>query len=200
MTRATRRSAANRVLRAHSPIQVTVTASPRATVVTAPTEAAPERAAEDEEALHEEELAPAAEADPDFEPPDAATMVTPPVGTPKKRGRPPKAKEQEVIIHADLPCLDFSLTITSGGRNIPFAWFLSAFEWAQAFCHRASMSLERGGNAENLHIQAVFSARVKEEDVEKIKKLIKEALGVKRGDGQKWYVLALIGDPYLVVD
>ena len=82
MARATRRSAANRALRAHSPIQVTVAVSPSATVVTAPTEAAAECAAENAEAVPESEMAPAAEPDSDYEPPDAATMATPPTSTP----------------------------------------------------------------------------------------------------------------------
>ena len=53
---------------------------------------------------------------------------------------------------------------------------------------RFCMSLERGGNAENLHIQCVATFTVDPANVARLVKLIKTALGFKNGDGQKGYV------------
>ena len=47
------------------------------------------------------------------------------------------------------------------------------------------MAFERGGNAENLHIQCVVTFHVEPASVAKLTKLLKDAIGIKNGDGQK---------------
>ena len=107
----------------------------------------------------------------------------------RSRGRPKAAtKPPVVIIHPELPLMDFSLTVVQRGRHINPSWLKVVYEFLLHYGERCLVSLERGGNAEHLHIQGVFSSRMLQESVEEMKKRMKESLNVKRGDGQGWYV------------
>ena len=55
---------------------------------------------------------------------------------------------------------------------------------------RYFIAFERGGNAENLHIQAVIMLHIDPEKIKELIKAIKDAIGVRHRDGQKWCVRA----------
>ena len=122
--------------------------------------------------------------------PVAASELEPVPVEKKKRGRPRKDPSPEVPVFdpENLPAMDFSLTITSRGQHVPPLWLKIAAEFCEANGPRGYLSLERGGKHEMLHIQASVSlyALTDKATCEKIKKLIKDALGVKRGDGTLW--------------
>ena len=90
----------------------------------------------------------------------------------------------------------FSLTISRLKDHIPRAWLDCMAEFAKQMLNdddAAAFCLERGGKAENLHIQAMMSLRWRTDKaaVDYLKKLIKNALGIKYGDGMRWYVYRL---------
>ena len=85
--------------------------------------------------------------------------------------------------------VDFSLTIVSRGGHVPAVWFEILKDFTNKYCTRASYSFERGGKHEQLHIQGVISCRFPADKMKEFIKVIKNALGVKWGDGSKWYVL-----------
>ena len=86
----------------------------------------------------------------------------------------------------DLPAMDFSLTIVSQAGHVPPVWLSCAYEFFAEHGICAFLALERGGKNENLHIQAVVTmhAMTTKDAIERMKKALKEALGVKRGDGK----------------
>jgi len=135
------------------------------------------------------------------------------------RGRPPKEKRDifESARAAHECVIDFSLTVVSRGQHIPPIWLDALFAFCERYGTRGSMSLERGGRQEHLHIQAcrafepsenlrprtrfvgltssrlvcfqaIVSFCIALADLDALKKLIKEALGVRVGDGSKWCV------------
>lgn len=109
------------------------------------------------------------------------------------RGRPRKAPAVPIATFSDgLPLMDFSLTVVSKGQHVPPLWLRIVYEFCLAYGERGLFALERGGNAEHLHVQGVVSFRslTDVETCEKIKKMMKDALQVKRGDGKKWCVHA----------
>jgi hypothetical protein len=122
---------------------------------------------------------------------DQATPVTTPA---KSRGRP---KKPAVVVFNDAwPDMDFSLTVASNGQHVPPPWLPMTEEYCKSTkAHRYLLSFERGGNAEHLHIQGVvtWKALTTDDSIKLIVKQLKEALGVRRGDGQKWCALAYFG-------
>ena len=111
------------------------------------------------------------------------------------RGRPRNQPAQPPIATFDkgLPLMDFSLTVVSKGQHVPPLWLRIVYEFCLEYGERGLFALERGGNAEHLHVQAVVSLRSLTDTAtcEKIKKMMKDALQVKRGDGKKWCVTYL---------
>ena len=110
-------------------------------------------------------------------------FTTPPTKKAKGPGRP--RKEVKSIFDDKKPAHDYSLTVVKRGGHVTQAWFNSVKEFCIANGVRFFMAFERGGNAENLHIQCVVTFYVEPEHVAKLIKLIKEAIGIKNGDGQK---------------
>ena len=108
---------------------------------------------------------------------------------PKGRGRPKKAiRTPADIVSDENPGMDFSLTVVSRGQHAPPIWLNCLAEFCQAFGSRGSLSLERGGKEEHLHIQAVVTFKMEPtaDNLKEMKKFLKDALGVKVGDGSKW--------------
>ena len=108
---------------------------------------------------------------------------------PKGRGRPKKAiRTPADIVSDENPGMDFSLTVVSRGQHAPPIWLNCLAEFCQAFGSRGSLSLERGGKEEHLHIQAVVTLKMEPtaDNLKEMKKFLKDALGVKVGDGSKW--------------
>ena len=108
----------------------------------------------------------------------------------KKETRGRKAKPIPVvsdILGAEVG-MDYSLTCVSRGKHVPPFWLRALFEFCKEYGIRCSLSLERGGKQEMLHIQAVvtFLMDPTPENIEAMKKFMKAALGVKVGDGSKW--------------
>ena len=87
-----------------------------------------------------------------------------------------------------LPAIDYSLTIVARGNHVKPVWLDSLNDMMVEKSTRSSMSLERGGKQENLHIQAVVTLRFPKDKMLKLKEIIKGALGVRRADGSKWCV------------
>lgn len=117
---------------------------------------------------------------------EATTVTTPATATPRRRGRPRREPEPENLFDESMPLTDFSITVVKRGGHIPPVWLQMLGDFCKMFGGRASLSLERGGNAEHLHIQGVASFHCDPSTAaEKLKKKILEALNIKRGDGQK---------------
>ena len=105
------------------------------------------------------------------------------------RGRPRKERAPSPPLFGEYNhMIDFSLTIASRGGHVPPVWLQSFADYGKEYSLRFSASLERGGRHENLHIQCVitFQCDTDKQTLEKLKKKIKEALGVRRGDGSSW--------------
>lgn len=115
-------------------------------------------------------------------PPDEATPQ------PRKRGRPRKEVVEPVVFSAEYPETDFSLTVVSRGQHIRPFWLDALSDFCDATALRYSLSRERGGRNEHLHVQGVvtWAALTTTESINNIKKKIKDTLGVKRGDESKW--------------
>lgn len=104
-------------------------------------------------------------------------------------GRPRKSKPPERSpFDPELPGMDFSLTVLSNGQHCPPLWHKIVYEFCVAHGSRCGVGLERGGKAEHLHVQSVatFPSLTDDATIELIKKMLKVALGVRRGDGLKW--------------
>ena len=143
-----------------------------------------------EEAIAPVDPVPDPPADPVPDPPAEA----PNRGEKRARGRPRKEKPPEVSpFDPELPGMDFSLTVVSAGQHCPPVWCRMIYEFCVAHGLRCAVALERGGKNEHLHVQAVvtFPALTDDATIEVIKKMLKAALGSRRGDGQKWYVPSL---------
>jgi hypothetical protein len=106
------------------------------------------------------------------------------------RGRPRKNDAPIPLTQSDLPEMDFSLTVVAKGKHCPPLWMQQIYDWSAHYGTRCSVSLERGGKAEHLHVQAIVTlmASTEKAHIELLKKSLKETLGVKRGDGSKWCV------------
>ena len=132
----------------------------------------------------------------DPEPPDTqetqeADDPTPHTPPRRGRGRPRHNRPPSPpLFENDGLTYDFSLTIASLGQHVPPVWLESLSEFCQAFGQRGSLSLERGGKQENLHIQAVvtFECKNTNDTITRLKKKIKSALNITAGDGTRWYV------------
>jgi hypothetical protein len=128
---------------------------------------------ETQETLEEHE-----EADDKEDPPEEPTTQK------KGPGRP--RKPAPIIFNGDdHQVLDWSLTVVAKGKHCPPLWLDIIFEFFTAHGIRGSFSLERGGKNEHLHVQSIVTFKSLPELVNAIKKLLKESLGVKIGDGSK---------------
>ena len=107
--------------------------------------------------------------------------------TPKRKvGRPRKDLEPAPdITKEELPEYDFSVTIAKGKVHVPPIWLQMMLEFFEHHGIKGSLSLERGGKQEMLHIQAVITMRILIDDatLKRFKKMLKDALGVRHGDG-----------------
>jgi len=101
----------------------------------------------------------------------------------RRRGRPTLPRPP--LFDDTLPAIDISLTIVKRGDHVPFAWMSSLNEFLDSLGMRYYIAFERGGIAENLHIQAVITLNVETEKMKELIKAIKDAIGVRHGDGQK---------------
>ena len=77
---------------------------------------------------------------------------------------------------------DWSLTISVRGGHIPPVWFTSLAEWLEEFSPRFSISLERGGRQQHLHIQGILALPWPKDEIKELVALLKAILGVRRGD------------------
>ena len=99
---------------------------------------------------------------------------------------------------------EFSLTISRLKEHIPRAWLECMNEFAKEMLDvddAAAFCLERGGKAENLHIQAMLRLKwnTNKAALDYLKKLIKDALGIRYGDGMRWYVISYISNDALII-
>ena len=104
--------------------------------------------------------------------------------TPKRRGRPKKAKEIIVIFDDEYVEVAFSMYISKAKEHIPLIYFHSVCDYLDENMTMHDTSTEKGKREENLHIQSIFTAHILTDDAS-IKKLvteIKTVIGVRWGD------------------
>ena len=84
--------------------------------------------------------------------------------------------------------VEFSVTIAIRGGHVPAGWLDTLKLWCSVRCDKALASLERG-KEEHLHIQAVFvimiEGAVTTQMINNYRNPIKNALGIRRGDGSR---------------
>ena len=84
--------------------------------------------------------------------------------------------------------MQISMTISKQKGHVPPMWAKVIFEWMKKRCERGSVSLERGGKQQNLHLQIILEMYIELEGMNVLKVEIKRLLGWKRGDGSGLYV------------
>ena len=91
--------------------------------------------------------------------------------------------EPEMPTNVEHPIIEVSMSVVQDKKHVHPIWQRVIFSWIEAHCIAGSVSLERGGRQEMLHCQVILRLRWDLNDMDGLKKIMKEILGVRRGDG-----------------
>ena len=85
----------------------------------------------------------------------------------------------------DYEMIEWSLTIAKRGAHMPLIWHTAVADYLDVNAEAFEFSTERGGRADHLHGQGIVRARCKadKESIDRWKKELKQAMGVRHGDG-----------------
>ena len=108
-----------------------------------------------------------------------------PVPRPRGRPRNPQAVVAAALFSDDYDMIEWSLTIAKRGAHMPLIWHTAIADYLDVNAEAFEFNTERGGRADHLHGQGIVKARAKKdkEAVERWKKELKQAMGVRFGDG-----------------
>ena len=95
---------------------------------------------------------------------------------------PPSDDEDEDEEPVIKPTLEISMTVSRLKHHVVMAWANAIHRWMKAKCLAGCVSLEKGGRHENLHCQIIMRLKWDPNDLDSLKKEIKVALNVRRGD------------------